>query len=64
MYVSYAASLRLHKGNRKVSLLDVFGASISFQLGKVLPGQRARSQRWYEDLGVLCSELQMTLCEE
>ena len=36
-----------------------------FELGKVLPGQRAGSQWWYEDLtSVLCAELQMKQCEE
>ena len=31
----------------------------------MLPGQRAGSQLWYEDLtGVLCAELQMEQCEE
>ena len=45
----------------KVTLLD----SGIFELGKVLPGQRAGSQWWYEDLtSVLCAELQMKQCEE
>ena len=49
----------------KVSLVDAVGVSTTFQLGKVLPGQRAGSQWWYEDLtGVLCADLQMTQCEE
>ena len=49
----------------KVSLVDAVGITTTFQLGKVLPGQRAGSQWWYEDLtGVLCADLQMTQCEE
>ena len=49
----------------KVSLVNAVGTTIVFQLGEVLPGQRAGSQWWYEDLtGVLCTELQMKQCEE
>ena len=37
----------------------------TFQLGKVMPGQGAGSQWWYEDLtGVLCADFQMIQCEE
>ena len=49
----------------KVSLVDAIGASTTFQLGKLMPGQGAGSQWWYEDLtGVLCADLQMIQCEE
>ncbi len=49
----------------KVSLVNAVGTTTVFQLGKVLPGQRAGSQWWYEDLtGVLCAELQMKQCEK
>ena len=49
----------------KVSLVNAVGTTTFFQLGKVLPGQRAGSQWWCEDLtGVLCIELQMKQCDE
>ena len=49
----------------KVSLSDIAAVFTTYQLGNVLPGQRAGSQWWYEDLtGVLCADLQMTQCEE
>ena len=47
-----------------VSLTNATGERCSFNLGKVLPGQRAGSQWWYEDIAhVLCSELGMIQCE-
>ena len=47
-----------------VSLTNATGEKCSFNLGKVLPGQRAGSQWWYEDIThVLCNELEMVQCE-
>ncbi len=47
-----------------VSLTNATGEKCSFNLGKVLPGQRAGSQWWYEDIThVLCAELGMVQCE-
>ena len=47
-----------------VSLASSQGCKVNFNLGKVLPGQRAGSQWWYEDItSVLCNELGMVQCE-
>ena len=47
-----------------VSLTNATGEKCSFNLGKVLPDQRAGSQWWYEDIThVLCAELEMIQCE-
>ena len=47
-----------------VSLTNAIGEKCSFNLGKVLRGQRAGNQWWYEDIAdVLCNELEMVQCE-
>ena len=48
----------------KVVLRDASGSSTVFGLGKVLPGQRAGAQLWYESITeLLCRELSMKQCD-
>lgn len=43
--------------------VDSMGVGKTYALGKVLPGQRAGSQWWYESItSLLCQELDMTQC--
>ena len=47
-----------------VTAVDSLNKSTTFALGKVLPGQRAGSQWWYESITeLLCSELDMRQCK-
>ena len=47
----------------KVVLKDALMQSLTFGLGKVLPGQRAGAQWWYEAItDLLCRELNMKQC--